>query len=454
MSPTQAQLATLLPTLEARARQANSLAELSFSMANDSYALLAFRQALVVQAQPGVGTVLAVSGLAKPEEDSPYLLWLKRNWRWLQAYMLDRTGWITLAQLQQSPPDQPAPPDDLLSGWQEWWPAGIYSLPVRRRSGEILGWLCFLLDEPPPAAAEQALQRLQQSWGYCWEMMAGRPRKGVRQRWRQLGHKRWLVYVLLLGVLLVPVRQSVLAPAEIIALDAQVVAAPLDGVISQIQVAPNQAVAAGDVLFSLDKTVLQSRLQVAQQSVAVAAAELKAATYRAFDDNRSKGEIALLQGRVEERRAELAAVQEQLSRTDVTAAHAGIAVFADANDWRGRPVRTGERIMLLADPAAAGMLIHLPVADAIALEPGAPVTLFLTVAPLQPLAGQVIQTSYQALPSPQGISSYRLRASFTQEAALARIGLRGTAKLYGESVPLGYYLLRRPLATLREWSGW
>ena len=35
-----------------------------------------------------------------------------------------------------------------------------------------------------------------------------------------------------------------------------------------------------------------------------------------------------------------------------------------------------------------------------------------------------------------------------------RIGLRGTAKIYGERVLLGYYLLRRPLATVREWTGW
>jgi len=26
--------------------------------------------------------------------------------------------------------------------------------------------------------------------------------------------------------------------------------------------------------------------------------------------------------------------------------------------------------------------------------------------------------------------------------------------VHGERVLLGYYLLRRPLATLREWSGW
>ena len=66
----------------------------------------------------------------------------------------------------------------------------------------------------------------------------------------------------------------------------------------------------------------------------------------------------------------------------------------------------------------------------------------------------VSETSYQAVLSPDGVASYRLRAVFDGPQEQARIGLRGTAKIYGERVLLGYYLLRRPLATLREWTGW
>ena len=100
------------------------------------------------------------------------------------------------------------------------------------------------------------------------------------------------------------------------------------------------------------------------------------------------------------------------------------------------------------------VLVHLPVADAIALEPGARVKLFLTVRPLSPMDAAVSETSYQAVLSPEGVASYRLRAVFDGMQEHARIGLRGTAKIYGERVLLGYYLLRRPLATLREWLGW
>lgn len=442
-------LADLLLSLEARARAAAKLPELGFSIANDSYSLLGFRQALVLRGGDSNARLLTVSGLAKPPEDSPYLVWLRRAWAWLQPQVAASPGWFAAPQAAD------AMPEGIGDGWREWWTAGLYALPIRARDGRVLGWALFLQDAQPAAWQQAALQRLAQTWGYCWEMLAGKPRRGPLQRWRALSLKtRVLLCAVLALLLFLPVRQTALAPAEVISLDARVVAAPIDGVIKTIHVRPNQPVRAGDALFSLDDTTLRNRLEIARKSVAVADAELIAATQKAFQDSASQSELALLTGRSHERRAELAAVQSQLERVNVVASEDGIAAFADPDDWLGRPVSTGERIMLLANPSNPGMLIHLPVADAIALEAGAPVKLFLTVRPLDPLQGAVIETSYQAMPSPDGIASYRLRASLdADDAAQARIGLRGTAKLYGERVMLGYYLMRRPFATLREWLG-
>ena len=109
--------------------------------------------------------------------------------------------------------------------------------------------------------------------------------------------------------------------------------------------------------------------------------------------------------------------------------------------------------MQLADPKDAGVLIWLPVSDALNLELGAPIRLFLSTAPLEPLAAKLVQTSYQAVMSPDGISAYRLRGVFDEDGGKARIGLRGTARVSGEWATLGYYLFRRPLSALREWTG-
>lgn len=443
-------LALELLSLRDRALQADSLNALAFHMANDLYPLLHFQQALVFAEHGEALTLLSVSGLAKPSEDSPYLVWLQRASRWVASQMpaaTDQPLWLAREAVQ--------PPEEIREGWAEWWPAGLWCVPLHDRQGQRLGLLLFLLDEPPAAVLQQNLGGLWHTWGYCWAALS--PKRGFT-RWR-LRRRHAVGVALLLGaVLLVPVRQTALAPAEIVSRQALIVSAPIDGVIEAMQVRPNQEVQQGTALFSLDETTLRSRADVLGKEVAVADAELLAASQRAFDNPQSKGELTLLNGRAQQRRAELNAVQAQLNRTRVLAPRAGVAVFSDPNDWLGKPVTTGERILQVADPSQPAMLIELSVNDAIALEAGAPVTLFLTAYPLKPLRGHILETSYQARPSDDGVVSYRLLASIEAEDGQgtdpARLGLHGTAKLYGERVLLGYYLLRRPLASVRAWTGW
>ncbi|TKB26268.1 HlyD family efflux transporter periplasmic adaptor subunit [Desulfopila sp. IMCC35006] len=442
-------LTNLVSALEARARAAGNLAELGFSIANDSYDLLAFRQALVFDGDKAASRLQTVSGLAHVTEDSPYLIWLCRVWPWLQEQFGHQPGWY------QPVADDAAMPPEIMAGWREWWPAGVFALPLRKRTGETLGWACFLLDNPPTEQQAKNILHVSLTWSYCWEMLQKTNNKPWFDRLRTLSSgRRWLAVLAVAALMLLPIHQTAMAPAEVIALDATTVASPLDGVVKTIHVRPNQPVKAGEKLFSLDDTTLRNRLEVAQQSVAVADAELLATTNKSFDNLQSKSDLAMLSGRTFEKRAELAAVQAQLNRIDVVAGHDGVAIFGDPDDWLGRPVSTGERIMLLADPKKPGILIHLPVADAVSLDIGDPVKLFLTVLPLSPLDATITETSFQAVLSPTGVAGYRLRAAFTNTNEQARIGLRGTAKIYGDRVALGYYLLRRPLARVREWSGW
>ncbi|MBB3180302.1 HlyD family efflux transporter periplasmic adaptor subunit [Variovorax sp. Sphag1AA] len=432
-----------LSALRDRALAAPTLDALAFSMANDLYPLLRYRQALVMKQDGERLELLNVSGLARPSEDSPYLVWLQRAGKWL-AKQIDGDKPLWLAR------EAVDPPPDIAEGWAEWWPAGLWCVPLRDREGRRLGVVLFLLDQPPAAPLPPLLEGVWQTWAHCWSGFDARRRL---PRWRP-GRKQVLVVVAVLAaLLLVPVSQTVLAPAEIVSLNAQVVSSPIDGVIARMHVRPNQPVEAGTLLFSLDETTLRNRAEVLTKEVAVADAELMAASQRAFDNPQSKNELTLLNAHSRQKRAELAAVEAQLKRTQVLSPRAGVAVYSDPNDWLGKPVATGERILQVADPAQPAMRVQLPVADAIALEPGAKVTLFLTAYPLDPLKGHILETSYQAKPSEEGVSSYRLLASIDDPPAHARLGLHGTAKLQGERVMLGYYLLRRPLAAARAWTG-
>ncbi len=217
---------------------------------------------------------------------------------------------------------------------------------------------------------------------------------------------------------------------------------------------PGAAVKRGQLLLTFDDTEIRTKHEVAQRSLELTRAELLRASQKAFTSNESKAETDLLRVRVELRQTEIDYYATLLQQMKVVAPRDGVAVYSDPNDWVGRPVEIGQKIMSVADPARTRLQIWLPVGDAVNLAPGAEVRFFMHIAPLKPLSARLVETSYEAESSPAQIMSYRLRADFDMPDETARLGLNGSAKLYGERVTLFYYLFRRPIAALRQTVGW
>lgn len=432
----------VLLQIEARALEAQSLPALRFTIVNETHALTPFRQAAMFELEGDKLVLVAASGLVSVANESPFAVWLSRF-----AQRFPRDGTIHRLDFADASPQDAA-------GWGEWLPEHLALVPLRDRKGAFQGMVLYAAEEPWSDHACDLLGRLHVTYGYC---VAGMKQTAQnRTQWlRSLFKKRnrWLLAGALLLSLFIPVRLSVLAPAEVVALNAMAVAAPQDGVVGSFAVTPNARVKAGDLLFSLDDSSLLNRLAVARQALEIAQADAHVAQQRAFDDTKSKADVAAALGRVREKEAELASVETQAQRVEVRADKDGIAIFSDTNDWIGRPVMTGERVMQLAQPEDGGIQVWLAVSDAINLELDAPVRLFLHTEPLSPRSGRLIEASYQATLSPESVASYKLRARFEAGTELPRIGLRGTARISGDWVLLGYYLFRRPLAHLREWSG-
>lgn len=432
----------VLLQIEARALEAQTLQALRFTIVNETHALTPYRQAAMFEREGERLRLVAASGLVSVASDSPFAVWLGRF-----AQRFPRDGAIHRLDFADASPDD-------AEGWGEWLPEHLALVPLRDRTGAMTALVMYAAEQPWSDEACDLLARLHATYGYCFASL----KRTVQDRWRWLRglfrkRNRWLIAGALVLSLFIPVRLSVLAPAEVVALNAIAVSAPQDGVVGSFAVAPNARVKAGDLLFSLDDSSLLNRLAVARKALEIAQADAHIAQQRAFDDLKSKADVAVALGRVREKEAELAAVETQAQRVEVRADRDGIAIFADTNDWIGRPVQTGERVMQLAQPEDGGILIWLAVADAINLELDAPVRLFLHTEPLSPRSGRLIEASYQATLSPESVASYKLRARFDEGTGLPRIGLRGTARISGDWVLLGYYLFRRPMAHLREWSG-
>jgi multidrug efflux pump subunit AcrA (membrane-fusion protein) len=225
-------------------------------------------------------------------------------------------------------------------------------------------------------------------------------------------------------------------------------------VVEGILVLPNQVVKTGEPLAQLDRRELESRLENARQTLAAAEAQLRQTRQQALFDERAKAALAELTSHRDQARADTDYLQENLQRTLILAPRDGVAIFDDPSDWIGRPVALGERIMQVADPHDTRLEIQLPVGDAIALQPDAEVRLFLNSQPGSPLLATLERHAYRASAGADGSMAYRLQAQFSEADPRLRVGLKGTAKLYGESTLLFNYLLRRPLAALRVYLGW
>jgi hypothetical protein len=420
--------------LERQTRAALSVEQLAYSLVNDGQSLFGFRHAALVIA----GKVRAVTAVSSVDPNAPFIAFVEHAVA--QLFKLD------LAKAARE-----VPVSQLSAGaqadWQSLSAGHVFWLPLIDPQGAVFGGVWLARETPWNPAEQVLLSQLGDTYSHAWRAL--RP----RQPWRlRLTRKRQaLIVLLLLLALLIPVRQSVLAPAEVVPLAGQVVAAPLDGVIAEFLVKPNQSVKTGDLLLRFEGTTLNAQADVAARALGVAEAELKANAQRAFADAESSSRIDLLAARVEQKRAERDYARELLKRSEVRAERDGIAVFADAERWTGKPVQTGERLLQIADPGQAELRIELAVGDAIALEPNAQVALFLDSDPLQRHLATLQRAAYEAQPTPGGQLAYRLDARFDE--APPRIGLRGTAKIYGDRAPLALYLLRRPLAGLRQSVG-
>jgi len=438
-------LSTLLQ-LEKEARDALNDKELGFIIVNETRQLLEYQQAVLWKRHTsGRVTVQAISGLSQIERNAPFVVWLQGFLKRASKPGNDSAYVIEDDQV----------PGRFREGWQEWTSGHVLLCPFQDRDGRLFGGLWLSRDAPWSDSETALAGRAADAYAYAWSGLAAHGRHGWSGLLAGLGtHKiRMLLLLLFIGAMFLPVRQSVLAPAEVVARDPVPVSAPVEGIIERFHIQPNAPVKAGDLLFSLDDTVLRNRHEIAGKTLDVAKADYLRVSQKAFSDEQSKSEMSLLRAEMEQKSAELSYTAEMLERIHIRAVRDGIAVFNDPDDWLGKPLETGEKVLSLAAPLDTELKIWLPVEDAISLEQGAKVRMFLNIDPTTPVGAQLTQTSYEAQVTPAGVLAFPLRAFFADASTRPRLGLKGTAKIYGEKVTLFYYLMRRPIAAIRRITG-
>lgn len=324
-------------------------------------------------------------------------------------------------------------------------------LPFKTQKGDVFGGVLLAKEA---AFADALVPFLVREADVCAHaLLAGRGNKVKTQSHPKGWLNRKSIALALAGLMLLPVPMTTMAPVEVVSRNAFVVTSPLRGVIEKVHVVPDSKVKVGQPLLSFVDTELRNGADLAAQALAVAEAAYRRTSQAAFGDEEARRELLIKKSERDLKQAELDYARDLLKRTLVRSEKAGTVVLANVDDLEGRPVEVGQRLMEIATPGKVSLEIELPVADAIVLENGAFVRVFLDRDPLSSLTARVVRSSYKPVEVPGGRLVYRLKAELDKGQKAPRIGSRGTAQLYGDWVVLGFYLFRRPIAAARQFFG-
>lgn len=434
--------------IEQQVRRCETLTELSFVMVNMTKTLVPYEQAAYLAGSEIERlTVHALSDLSLVDRTTPFCAWLEQI-----AKREDRLESASKTHSIQSA----SWPSELANELNEFSPEFMLWLPllIPSKPNQRVGVLWLAKSTLWTEKEIGLLQHLASSYAHALQVFT--TRNGWQYWLRRVFTKRlqWgvLITIVLLGF--VPVRLTVLAPAEIAAKDPLLITSPLAGAVRQILVKPGDHVTKGQLVVEMDKTEFKGRFDVSQRELERAQAELRTVEQAGYVDRRKKSELSQLESQVELKTIQRDYLQTKLQQTDIVSDKDGIVVLDDPDKWKGRPVVVGERILSIADPSHVQLNVMLPVKDAISLNNGNKVTFYLDTDPLNPIVFSVDYSSFEPSLTPDQVVAYRIVADIEEGASAPRIGLRGTAKLYGEQVSLAYYLLRRPITFIRQRLGW
>lgn len=434
---------SLVIELEREMRNATSVEALRFTFVNRLRELIPYHQAVLLRQVVGKHyTVDSISNIAVIQRDAPFIAWIQgvaaevyRGGKEKEIHTIDNTQW----------------PKHLRDQNQELSSTELLWCPLLDANSRIIGSAILARSNPWRESELVLLNPILDCMSHAWNAYLR------KRRLPEFFRRKRLMLLICLGIvsaaMFLPVSHSSLAPSEVVAYKPDIVSAPLEGVVKEILVEPNAVVEPEHLLLEYDDTIFRNAYEVALREVDLARVELARVTQGSFGDAKSKAEQAIMAARLEKKNAELQFAKEQYNKVNVKAAKSGVVIYNSPDDWIGRPVAIGERIMLIADPQQVAVDAFLSVKDSLELRPGSRVQIFLDNSPLEPLEGELLRSSYEPEQTPDGVMAFRVKVLLNPGERIPRIGASGVSKIYGDPVSLFFFLFRRPLTVLRQTLG-
>lgn len=429
--------------LEKKSREARTQDELNFVVVNETRQIIDFVNSyLLLKTPTDKYHVKAVSDLATVDRTAPLVTFVENiindqtssNLKEIQNFEVDKISRSLKIKKPKNIPDN------------------ILLIPIFSPQRGLQGFLITTRNEKFNDNEVELARHLSLTYGHAYNtFLTDFSIKDFLKK-NFTGKRSWIIILSIIFILIIPIKITSTAPVEVVPKNPRLITAPFDGVVKNIIVNNNDKINSGDLLIQIEDTDLKNSFNLAKQSLQVAEKELLRSRQFSFSNNEEKARLAELMAQVDLKKAEVESTSERLKNSKIYADKDGIAIVDQKNNWQGRPVSVGEKIITIANPEKVEFLIWLPVKDSLIIKENTDVKVFLDINPIKPLKGKLKRASYQSSLSPEEVLSYQISASFEGEE-IPRIGLRGTAKIYGSRVTLFYYLFRKPITFVRQLIG-
>lgn len=430
--------------LEKKAREARDKDELNFLVVNETREIINYTNSFLLLKSPtDKYHVNAVSDLATVDRTAPLITFVEDVMNDPSLKDLKEIELIDLEKftkvLERKKPNN--------------IPQYLLCVPIFSPQKGLQGYLILSRNDPFKENESELLRHLSRTYGHAYNTFLSNYSIKSFLNKNFSGRKRWIIIGIVFLIFVFPIRMTSTAPVEVVAKNPYLVTSPFDGVVKKITTNNNDKVKSGDLLVLLEDTDLLNNFNLAKQSLRLAETELLRSRQSSFTDNEEKSRLAELVARVDLKKAEVQSAQQKLKNSKIYSEQKGVAIVDRKLDWQGKPVAVGEKILTIADPKEIEFLIWLPVKDSIVIKENSKVRVFLDVNPISPYKGKLLRSTYEPELSPEEVLSYKLVSSFESNKKAPRIGLRGTAKVYGSRVMLFYYLFRKPITFVRQLIG-
>jgi RND family efflux transporter MFP subunit len=228
------------------------------------------------------------------------------------------------------------------------------------------------------------------------------------------------------------------------------IAAGLDGYVAAESVRAGQVVRKGDLLARLDDAELtlqrlrwvatreQHRLELDK---AIAAGQ--------------RSDVNIMGAQVAEANAEIALLDEQLSRTRITAPFDGLITNGDLSQAVGMPVQRAQVLFEIAPLDSWRVIVRVSDTDVAQVKEGMTGTLVLSALPDEPLGLHVVRVTPIAEQT-DGDNVFRVEARLDHVSERLRPNMEGVARLDAGRTRLIWIWTHRliDVVRLRLWSWW